>query len=107
METKRMTRQQMYAKQIADKNRQRETNMQRWEHVRQRSASYGDGNSNVMGPQEDVVASRKTTRNRVNVSTQHNPESKNLLTENIILLILLVGSIIGLYKLSLYLLNQA
>lgn len=67
-----------------------------------RADRYG---KNVLAPPEET---REATRRHKNVSVHHvTGQSKNLLIENIILLLLLVGSIYGLYRLTIYLLNQA
>lgn len=59
--------------------------------------------ANTMGPQEDVVEKRRIRRQHVNVAAG---ESSSTLPENIFLLLLLVGSIYGLYRLTIYLLMQ-
>lgn len=58
---------------------------------------------NTMGPQEDVVERRRIRRQHVNVASG---ESSGSLSENLFLLFLLVGSIYGLYRLTIYLLMQ-
>lgn len=62
---------------------------------------------NTLGPQEDVVESRRRRRSRVVMAAPRPGSAKSQLTENILLLILLVGSIYGLYRLSIYILNQS
>lgn len=62
---------------------------------------------NTLGPQEDVVESRRLTRNRVVMTAPRSASTKSLLMENILLLVLLVASIYGLYCLSIHLLNQS
>lgn len=57
---------------------------------------------NTMGPHEEVVSKRRK-RNYVNTGRAARP-ARNILGENIFLLALLVVSIYGLYKLSIYLL---
>lgn len=59
--------------------------------------------ANTMGPQEDVVEKRRIRRQHVSVAAG---ESSSTLSENIFLLLLLVGSIYGLYRLTIYLLMQ-
>lgn len=98
-----MTRQKEYELQAADARR-------RWEEarlMRQRAEGYyGDVRANTMGPQEDVIESRRSTRNRVVMSVGRSTATRTLLLENLLLLIVLGVSIFGLYMLSIYLLNQ-
>lgn len=101
-----MTRQKEYALQAADARR-------KWDDLRRREhekRAYLSGNTpmgNTLGPQEDVVESRRFTRNRVVVSAPRSATTKSILAENMILLVLLVASIYGLYLLSIYILNQS
>lgn len=102
-----MSRQKEYELQAADARR-------KWEYTRQRTRiqqgyynSVSPDMANTMGPQEDVVESRRVTRNRVVVTAPRAASTKSILTENILLLVLLVASIYGLYYLSIYLLNQS
>lgn len=106
MANTRMTRQKAFELQAADARR-------RWERTRQReSASQAyyaappRETANTLGPQEDVVESRRRRRNRV-VMTAPRASTKSILTENILLLVLLVASIYGLYLLSIHILNQS
>lgn len=103
----RMTRQQAFELQAAETRR-------RWERTRkQASDARGYYNrsqadmANTLGPQEDVVESRRMTRNRVVMSAPRAATTKSILMENLLLLILLVASIYGLYCLSIHLLNQS
>lgn len=59
--------------------------------------------ANTMGPQEDVVEKRRIRRQHVSMSAG---ESNGSVSENIFLLLLLIGSIYGLYRLTIYLLMQ-
>lgn len=59
--------------------------------------------ANTMGPQEDVVERRRIRRQHVSMATG---ESSSSVSENIFLLMLLAGSIYGLYRLTIYLLMQ-
>lgn len=103
-----MTRQKEFLIKAADSR-------QRWEDIRRReqekraylSGNTPVGNSNTLGPQEDVVESRRFTRKHVDIAMPRSASTKSLLAENIALLILLVLSIYGLYRLSIYLLNQS
>ena len=101
-----MTRPKEYEMQAADARR-------RWENMRQieRSARSNSAyapaprRANTLGPQEDVVESRRMTRNRVVMAVPRSATTKSILTENILLLVLLVLSIYGLYLLSVYILK--
>lgn len=101
-----MTRQKEYELQAASARR-------RWEHTRHREparhSSYTAAPpdmANTLGPQEDVLESRRRRRNRVVISATRST-TKSILTENILLLALLVASIYGLYLLSIHILNQS
>ncbi len=61
--------------------------------------------SNTLGPQEDVIERRRSHRNRVAVSASYGNSSRSILAENIFLLLLLSGSIYGIYRLCIYILN--
>lgn len=68
-----------------------------------RAARYG---KNVLAPLEHT--GDRAHRRDTDISVHHvTGQSRNLLIENIILLLFLVGSIYGLYRLTIYLLNQA
>ncbi len=60
----------------------------------------------TMSPQRDTPEPRRRARKRVVVSAARPATTKALLLENVVLLIVLTASIIGLYMLSMYLLNQ-
>ncbi len=98
-----MTRQKEYELQAANARR-------RWEEarlMRQRAEGYysGANRANTMGPQEDVVESRRK-RKPVVIAAGQPASTRTLLLENLLLLIVLAASIFGLYMLSIYLLNQ-
>lgn len=99
-----MTRQKEYELQAADARR-------KWETMRAQERAkrgyYNNVASNTLGPQEDVVESRRNTRNRVVVAAPRAANTRVILAENVLLLVLLVASIYGLYCLSIYLLNQS
>lgn len=59
--------------------------------------------ANTLGPQEDVVEKRRIRRQHVSLTAGDN---NSTLTENLFLLMLLIGSIYGLYRLTIYLLMQ-
>lgn len=62
--------------------------------------------ANTLGPQEDVMERREREyRHRVNAAAPQG-ESNSGITENLILLAILAGSIYGLYRLCIYLLMQ-
>ncbi len=61
--------------------------------------------SNTLGPQEDVIESRRRHRNHVAVSPAYTNSSRNILAENIFLLMVLAASIYGIYRLCIYILN--
>ena len=63
---------------------------------------------NTLGPHEEVVERRKANkRKRVAIAAPRHPSTGNILMENILLLLLMVASIYGLYRLCIYILNQA
>lgn len=99
-----MTRQKEFEMQAADSRR-------KWESRRQqersaRSYAPAPSRANTLGPQEDVVESRRMTRRRVEMSLPRSSATKTILMENILLLVLLIVSIYGLYLLSIYILRQ-
>ncbi len=59
---------------------------------------------NTLGPQEDVIE-RRRHRNRVSVSNTSTTGTRNILAENVFLLLLLAGSIYGIYRLCIHILN--
>lgn len=62
--------------------------------------------ANTLGPQEEVLERREREyRHRVNTAA-HQDDSGSGMTENLILLAILAGSIYGLYRLCIYLLMQ-
>lgn len=69
---------------------------------------YGREAANTLGPQEDVVENRRLRhRKRVTVTAPRSASTGNILLENIFLLLMLFGSIFGLYRLIIYILNQS
>ncbi len=60
--------------------------------------------ANTLGPQEDVIE-RRRHRNRVAMSNPAGAGTRNILAENIFLLLLLAGSIYGIYRLCIHILN--
>lgn len=70
---------------------------------RQRRSTYS---ANTLGPQEDVMERREREyRHRVTTAVPQGDSSSGM-TENLILLAILGGSIYGLYRLCIYLLMQ-
>lgn len=62
--------------------------------------------ANTLGPQEEVMERREREyRHRVTTAA-HQHDSGSSITENLILLAILAGSICGLYRLCIYLLMQ-
>ncbi len=59
---------------------------------------------NTLGPQEDVIE-RRRHRNRVAMSGTPGMSSRNILVENVFLLLLLAASIYGIYRLCIHILN--
>ena len=77
------------------------------QQLRRREDYYADTwtrPNNTLGPNEDVVEKRRI-RKRVHVVTG-NTRTQNILGENIVLLIGLIISIIILYNICIYILNQ-
>lgn len=98
-----LTRQKEYELQAADSRR-------RWEQTHGRDNAqrpyYAHPHMvDTLGPQEDVMESRRRRKHVVMAPTRSG--TKSLLAENILLLILLIGSIYGLYLLSIHILNQS
>lgn len=62
---------------------------------------------NTMEPPEEVVERRRMHRRRVMMVNAGGANTRNILRENVIMLLLLVASIYGLYRLIIYLLNQS
>ncbi len=79
-----------------------------WRDDAYRYADYRltNDNPNSMAPHEDVVDARRHRRKHVAVN-KGETAGNNQLTENILLLVFLIGSIYGLYKLTLYMLTQS
>lgn len=61
---------------------------------------------NTLGPSDDVLEHRRHLKNKRVIVRGASPENRNLLLENLLLLLVLAGSIWGLYSLSIYLLTQ-
>ncbi len=90
--------------QLADDRRRQER------RHRQEAGGYGydaahrQRSRNTLGPQEDVIE-RRRHRNRVAVGGTHDTSTRNILAENVFLLLLLAASIYGIYRLCIYILN--
>lgn len=83
-------------------------NDESWRDDTYRYAEYRLSNDdpNRMAPPEEVTDRRRRKHHPVAISP-NTPAANNQLTENIILLLFLIGSIYGLYKLTLYMLTQS
>ena len=98
MAQKRISRQQRYALYEAE---ERNSAYEAESTAPRRAGRYG---KNVLAPIEDERARKRSH----DISVHHvTGQTRNLLIENLILLALLIGSIYGLYCLTIYLLNQA
>lgn len=72
-----------------------------------RRSHYVSDPANTLGPQEDVLERREREyRHRVRTAAAAQGDSSSGITENLILLAVLAGSIYGLYRLCIYLLMQ-
>ena len=96
----RMTRQKEFEIQAAEVRRSWERERATRRRMTQAYYSGSEHASNVLSPQEDVVEKRRTKR--VVLSETRPLSTRALLVENILLLIVL-----GLYMLSIYLMNQS
>lgn len=77
-----------------------------WEQEAPRRTHRIADPANTLGPQEDVMERREREyRHRVSAAMPQN-DSGSGMTENLILLTILAGSIYGLYRLCIYLLMQ-
>ena len=63
--------------------------------------------ANTLGPQEDVVEYRRAQHRKRVTITGAAPRNRNILMENLLLLAVLIGSIWGLYALTIYLLTHS
>ncbi len=67
---------------------------------------YNPQDYNILGPNEDVLEKRRVhKRNRVAMASPRRHSTGNILMENFFFLLLLVGSICGLYYAILHILN--
>lgn len=67
---------------------------------------YNPQDYNTLGPNEEVLESRRVhKRNRVAMAAPRRSNTGNILMENFFFLLLLVGSICGLYYAILHILN--
>lgn len=79
---------------------------ERTTHRTTRRSHYVSDPANTLGPQEDVLERREHEyRHRVRTAAAQRDSSSGI-TENLILLAVLAGSIYGLYRLCIYLLMQ-
>ena len=63
--------------------------------------------ANTLGPQEDVLERRRGLKRKQVTFNGAAPAHRSVLMENLILLAVLIGSIWGLYTLTIYLLTHA
>ena len=63
--------------------------------------------ANTLGPSEDVLERRRGMHRKHLTITGAAPRNRNLLLENLLLLIVLAASIWGLYTLTIYLLTHS
>ena len=63
--------------------------------------------ANTLGPSEDVLERRRGQHRKHVTITGAAPQNRSLLLENLLLLVVLAGSIWGLYTLTIYLLTHA
>ncbi len=68
------------------------------------TSAHRQRSRNTLGPQEDVIE-RRRHRNHVAISSTPDNGSRNILAENVFLLILLAASIYGIYRLCIHILN--
>ncbi len=85
--------------QLADDRRRQQRQQAVESGASRRPRSY-----NTLGPQEDVIE-RRRHRNRVAISSTPDNTTRNILAENVFLLLVLAGSIYGIYRLFIYVLN--
>lgn len=107
MSGKRISRQKEYALMEESEHRRTQTRRHADYFYDEDYSQYSKPlDKNTLAPPEDILDARRRTPRNINM--QHvSGQSRSALTENLILLALLVGSIYGLYRLSIYLLNQA
>ncbi len=90
--------------QLADDRRRQQL------HAQQGVDSYGytaprrQRSYNTLGPQEDVIE-RRLHRKRVVTSAATGGNSRNMLKENIFLLLIMAASIYAIYRLCIHILN--
>jgi hypothetical protein len=63
--------------------------------------------ANTLGPSEDVLERRRGQHRKHVTITGAAPQNRSLLMENLLLLVVLAGSIWGLYTLTIYLLTHS
>ncbi len=103
-----ISRQREFELMVADARRKRERLLQRESTQHGAASPYSSfRGENTMEPQEDVVEQRRARRKHVTLVDGRTSATRNILAENILLLVLLVASIYGLYRLSIYILNQS
>lgn len=63
--------------------------------------------ANTLGPNEDLVERRRSSHRKQVTITGAAPQNRNLLLENLVILLFLAGSIWGLYSLIIHLLTHS
>lgn len=63
--------------------------------------------ANTLGPSEDVLERRRGMHRKHLTISGAAPQNRSMLLENLLLLLVLVGSIWGLYTLTIYILTQS
>lgn len=109
MARNRISRQREFELMVAEDRMRREKALEREDAMHGYSRyRYNPEAHNTLGPNEEVLEKRRASkRNRVAMAAPRQASGGNILMENILLLLLLVGSIYGLYRLCIYILNQA
>lgn len=109
MARNRISRQREFELMVAEDRMRREQALERedamlgYDRHRHNPEHY-----NTLGPHEEVIERRRAhKRKRVAMAAPRHHSTGNILMENIMLLLLMVGSIYGLYRLCIYILNQA
>ncbi|MBQ4613568.1 MAG: hypothetical protein IJB31_01400 [Akkermansia sp.] len=107
MARNRISRQREFELMVAEDRMRRERILEKEDAMMGHGRhTYNPEAYNTLGPNEEVIEKRRR-RKRVTMAAPRPASTGNILMENILLLLLLVGSIYGLYRLSIYILNQA
>lgn len=63
--------------------------------------------ANTLGPNEDLVERRRSSHRKQVTITGAAPQNRNILLENLVILVFMAGSIWGLYSLIIHLLTHS